>query len=114
MGKRLNWRPWLRNVITTVVSGGAHGLIAGLTTMGVAPDTFNLSQGLHKTLAVAFICAGFSGLISLANLLSDPAKAIPEDVDDAQIVDHTTHLITPPPPSTPAAVPKSDSAAGGQ
>lgn len=81
MGKKLDWRPWLRNVITTVISGAAHGLIAGMTTMGVAPDTFNLNQGLNKTLIVAGTCALFSGMISLANLLSNPEKAIPQDIE---------------------------------
>lgn len=100
MGKRLDWRPWLRNVITTVISGAAHGFIAATSTNIVAPETFNLAQGLHKTLAVAGLCAILSGLISLANLLSNPEKAIPPDVDDGTIVDHTTHTITPPPPGT--------------
>lgn len=107
MGKKLDWRPWLRNVITTVISGGAHGLIAGLTTMGVAPDTFNLNQGLHKTLIVAGTCALFSGLISLANLLSNPEKAIPQDVVEETTV-QVTHTVTqqPPPPADGAAAGK--------
>lgn len=57
----MDWKVWLKGLISAAIGGGA----AAVTTMIVAPETFNLQDGLKKVFAVA----GVSALVAVANYL---------------------------------------------
>ena len=44
----MNWRHWVKGLFSAVISGGANAV----TVVLVAPETFNLSDGLSKLVAV--------------------------------------------------------------
>ena len=57
----MNWKLWLKGLISAGIGGGA----TVLSTIIVAPEVFNLDEGLGKVFAVA----GVSALVSVANYL---------------------------------------------
>lgn len=67
-----DWKVWLKGLIHAGVSGGT----AAISTSLVAPETFNLRDGLGKLLTVA----GASAIISIAKYLS--TKPLPEDLPE--------------------------------
>lgn len=76
---KLNWRPWLRGLITTIITGIAHGCIAGITTSAIVPEKINTGAGLHALLSVMIFTGAASGIISLLTfLLRSP---LPDDVE---------------------------------
>lgn len=79
MGKVTAWRPWVRGLLTTVISGIAHSVVSALTAAGVAPDRFNLAGGLHNLLTLIAVTGVVSGLISLFLFLQK--SPIPEEVE---------------------------------
>lgn len=79
MGKVIAWRPWVRGLLTAVITGIAHGAIGALTAAGIQPDQFNLSMGLHSLLKMFFATGVASGLISLFLFLQK--TPIPEEIE---------------------------------
>lgn len=69
-----DWSIWLKGLIGAGVSGGC----VAISTMTVAPETFNIRAGLNKLLMVAFV----SFIISIAKYLS--AKPFPDGNEDGQ------------------------------
>lgn len=67
-----DWTVWLKGAIHAGISGGT----TAISTTLVAPDTFNLRDGLSKLLTVA----GASAIISIAKYLS--TKPLPEDLPE--------------------------------
>ena len=63
-----NWKNWLRGLISAGIGGGS----TAITTMVVAPETFNIEEGLSKLLTVA----GISAIVSVANYLK--SSPLPE------------------------------------
>jgi len=49
----LNWRLWLKGLISATISGGA----TAVSTMVVSPQEFNFQNGLNKLLTVAAVSA---------------------------------------------------------
>ena len=72
-----NWQIWLRGLI----SAGIGGASTAITTMIVAPDTFNLETGKQKLIAVA----GVSAIVAVANFLKQ--SPLPDTVNDGKISD---------------------------
>jgi hypothetical protein len=63
---RASVEKWLYGLGSAMISGGASAVVAGLTSMGFAPDKFNLSstQGLlhlFGLMLVNFLVSGFLG-----------------------------------------------------
>lgn len=56
-----NWEVWLKGLISAYISGSA----TAISTMIVAPDKFNLQNGLSRLITVSMV----SGILSAANFL---------------------------------------------
>ena len=67
-----DWIVWLKGLIGAGISGGT----AAISTMVVAPETFNLQAGIHKL----WIVAVASFVISIAKYLQ--SKPFPEDLPE--------------------------------
>lgn len=57
----MNWQKWLKGLISAAIGGAANSI----TVIIVAPDTFNLQEGLPKLGAVAIVGA----IVAAANFL---------------------------------------------
>lgn len=57
----MNWKLWLKGLASAAIGGGA----TAISTMIVAPDQFNLQEGIGKVAAVAAV----SALVAVANYL---------------------------------------------
>jgi hypothetical protein len=68
-----NWENWLKGLMAAVIGGAANAV----TTVIVAPETFNFQGGLGKLGAVS----GASALVSAAMYLKQ--SPIPKACDDA-------------------------------
>lgn len=56
-----NWQTWFKGLISAGIGGGA----TAVSTIIVAPETFNLAEGLEKVGAVAAV----SAIVAVANYL---------------------------------------------
>lgn len=52
----MNWQTWLKGLISAVIGGAANSV----TVIIVAPETFNLQEGIHKLGVVAAVGAIWS------------------------------------------------------
>lgn len=57
----MNWKPWLKGIISAAIGGFS----TAITTIIVAPEQFNLNEGLNKVLTVACVTA----IVAVANYL---------------------------------------------
>lgn len=64
----LKTRLWLHRLIAAFIGGGASALVTGLTSMGFAPDKFNLSDVSGALRLLGLMGANFlvSGVLSVA------------------------------------------------
>lgn len=62
---RYGWETWLIGIWRAVVTGGANGVLGGLTTVGIDPSHFNFNSGLRHTLSMMGAMFLVSGLISM-------------------------------------------------
>jgi hypothetical protein len=60
------WEIWLRGIVAAAISGGANGVVTGFAAIGIDPNHFNLSEGLHHTLSIASVSAGISAILGVA------------------------------------------------
>lgn len=67
-----DWSIWLKGLVHAGISGGT----VAISTMIIAPETFNIHDGLGKL----FMAAGASAIVSIAKYLS--TKPLPEDLPD--------------------------------
>lgn len=65
-----DWSVWLKGLIGAGISGGT----VVVSTIIVAPETFNFGEGLSKLLSVM----AASAIVSIAKYLS--SKPLPEDL----------------------------------
>lgn len=56
-----SWKIWLYGLISAAIGAAANTI----TVMIVAPETFNINEGLHKVITVAEVAA----LVAVANYL---------------------------------------------
>lgn len=61
-------RVWLHRLFAAFIGGGASAVVSGLTSMGFAPEKFNLSNGsgiahLLGLMAANFIVSGFLSIM---------------------------------------------------
>lgn len=64
---KLRWDKWLYGLGSAVIGGGAGAVVSGLTNMGIAPETFNLTTGAGalKLLLSVGINFGLVGTLSM-------------------------------------------------
>lgn len=77
---KLRWDKWLYGLGSAAIGGGAGAVVSGLTNMGIAPETFNLTTGagaLKILLAVGINFAMVGGLSMFFFLKQSPLP--PED-----------------------------------
>ena len=41
---------WYRGLVAAAISGAAGGILTGLASIGISPETFNLQDDLHRLL----------------------------------------------------------------
>jgi hypothetical protein len=61
-----NLEIWLKGALAAVISGGANGVVTGFAAIGIDPNHFNLTSGLHDTLAIGGVSAAISAILGLA------------------------------------------------
>lgn len=79
---------WIRSLMKALISGGSGGITASLGAGLLAPDKFNLDDGIGKMLALAGMVAVVAAINSVAAFLQK--SPLPE----------------PEPEATPSALPK--------
>lgn len=61
---------WTAGVIGAFISGAAGAVSGGMGGMIVAPETFNIHEGLGKVVQLALATAVIPGIVSLAKYLN--------------------------------------------
>ncbi len=56
-----DWQTWLLGIFRSFISGGSSAMVAGLSSMGIAPGTFNLSNSIGNTLKLMGVMFLFQG-----------------------------------------------------
>lgn len=56
---------WLYQIAAAFIGGGASAVTAGLSAIGIDPQTFNLSTGLGKTFMLIGVVFLVSGTVSV-------------------------------------------------
>lgn len=69
--RRLNWGRW----IYTILSAGINGSSVGIVVMIADPASFNLNEGLRRTITVAVV----SGVVAIANVLQRSPLPTPDE-----------------------------------
>lgn len=69
---------WLKGLIGAGISGSAAAISSGISASVIAPDTFNMQDGLHNLLKMIAVTAAVSFITSIAKYLAQ--KPLPEDV----------------------------------
>jgi hypothetical protein len=59
--KKYDWATWMLGIMRSFISGGSSAMVAGLTSMGIAPGTFNLTNSVGNTLKLMGIMFMFQG-----------------------------------------------------
>jgi len=59
--KSYDWATWMIGIFRAFISGGSSAMVAGLTSMGIAPGTFNLTGSIGNTLKLMAVMFGFQG-----------------------------------------------------
>lgn len=64
---KLKWDQWVYGLGSAVVGGGASAVVAGLSSMLLAPQTFNITTGAGamKALTMMGLCFLINGAISM-------------------------------------------------
>lgn len=78
MGLDFNdWARWLKGLIGAGISGTAGALSSGSGVMYVAPDRFNLNDGIYDLMKVIAITAGTAFFVSIWKYLH--TNPLPKD-----------------------------------
>lgn len=56
-----DWKTWLLGIFRSFISGGSSAMVAGLSSMGIAPGTFNLTNSVGNTLKLMGVMFLFQG-----------------------------------------------------
>lgn len=59
--QQYDWATWLLGIMRSFISGGSSAMVAGLTSMGIAPGTFNLTNSVGNTLKLCGTMFLFQG-----------------------------------------------------
>lgn len=69
---------WIRSLVKALISGGSGGITASLGAGLLAPDKFNLDDGIGKMLALAGMVAVVAAINSVAAFLQKSPLPEPE------------------------------------
>lgn len=58
---RYDWATWMLGIMRSFISGGSASMVAALTSIGIAPGTFNLNTGITNTLKLMGVMFVFQG-----------------------------------------------------
>lgn len=96
---------WLYGLGAAFIGGGAAAITSGLTSMGFAPDKFNLAdlKGILHLLGLMGANFAVSGFLSVAFYLRQSPLPAPSTGETAFIVNPNppTKTETAPPPAQP-------------
>lgn len=67
--KQYAWSDWFLGLMRSFISGGSAAMVAGFSSMGIAPDKFNLTTGLGKTFLLMGTMFLFMGLFRMFEFL---------------------------------------------
>ncbi len=56
-----DWSTWMLGIFRSFISGGSAAMVSGLTSIGIAPDKFNLSNSVGNTLKLMGVMFLFQG-----------------------------------------------------
>ena len=56
-----DWPTWFLGIFRSFISGGSAAMVSGLTSIGIAPDKFNLSSSVGNTLKLMGVMFLFQG-----------------------------------------------------
>ena len=59
--KSYDWATWLIGIFRSFISGGSAAMVSGLTSIGIAPDKFNLTNSVGNTLKLMGVMFLFQG-----------------------------------------------------
>jgi len=59
--KAYDWSTWLLGIFRSFISGGSAAMVSGLTSIGIAPDKFNLTSSVGNTLKLMGVMFLFQG-----------------------------------------------------
>lgn len=78
MGLDFNdWAKWLKGLIGAGISGTAAAISSGISTTFVAPDKFNLQDGMSNLIKVIATTAIISFIVSISKYLT--TNPMPKD-----------------------------------
>lgn len=66
---KLSTRLWLRGLAAALITGGSSGVTSALGANLVAPESFNLTDGIGRMLALALMVAAVSAVNGVAAYL---------------------------------------------
>ena len=75
-----DWSRWLKGLIGAGISGSSAAITSTISASMIAPDQFNLQDGLHNTMKLIATVAAVSFIVSISKYLSQ--KPLPEDDDE--------------------------------
>lgn len=72
-----DWSRWLKGLIGAGISGTASSLSSGVASTYLAPEKFNVNEGLNNLIKMIAITAIVSFIVSITKYLS--TKPLPDD-----------------------------------
>lgn len=74
-----DWPSWWLGIMRSFISGGSSSMVAAMAGMGIAPDRFNLTNGVGNTLklmGVMFLFQGGYRMFEFLQLHGAPDKVV--------------------------------------
>lgn len=95
---KLRWDKWAYGLFSGIIGGGAGAVVAGLASMLLAPQEFNVTSwhGVIKAISMMFACFTINGLISMFFFLKQSPLPPPENGDSIPRA-----FVNPNPPQKP-------------
>jgi hypothetical protein len=99
---RLDWGHWLLGLWAAIIGGGSGGVTAGLASMGIDPEHYNLTNGIKHTLTLMGAVFVVNAAISMfLYLKQSPVPQVREQWTPEQRAAHVAAQVQ----SGPAAAP---------
>lgn len=92
-----NTKKWLYGLGSATIGGGAAAIISGISSMGIAPDKFNLTNasGFFHLLEMVVINFVFSGILSAVFYLRQSPLPVETFTETTTATVVTTQTKTP-------------------
>lgn len=89
---RYDWSTWFLGIMRSTIQGGAGGVIAGLLSMGIDPQHFNLTAGLSHVLEMVGGMFVLQGIFALCTFLQ--THGAPDRIQEALASAEATSIAT--------------------